>query len=183
MGVLSEIDGPAPCYPAFPQVVWLRGCHRDEVNRPAVTWPEYAVNRSHSTLASSLSEESKLNRSVLVVRSPGCYGPARLDQRARGGDHGPSQPPDVPPAAQRADHAPARSPRSATQHPRVLGRPSWFIPSHLTYSKALARWGYSTSSSQGTVPGSLRTSSPTHVLPGFATQPSSVKAAQRRTAR
>jgi hypothetical protein len=50
---LSEIDGQAPCYPAFPQVALIHEWHRDGVNRPAVTWPEYAVNRSHSTLASS----------------------------------------------------------------------------------------------------------------------------------
>jgi hypothetical protein len=40
-----------------------------------------------------------------------------------------------------ASHAPARLPRSATQHLRVLGRPGWFIPWHLTYSEAVVRWG------------------------------------------
>jgi hypothetical protein len=33
MGVLSEIDGRAPCYPAFFQVMPLREWHRDGVNR------------------------------------------------------------------------------------------------------------------------------------------------------
>ena len=32
MGVLSEIDSKAPCYPAFPLVVLLRKYHRDGVN-------------------------------------------------------------------------------------------------------------------------------------------------------
>ena len=32
MGVLSEIDSQAPCYPAFPQAAWLRKGHRDGVN-------------------------------------------------------------------------------------------------------------------------------------------------------
>ena len=32
MAVLSEIDGKAPCYPAFPLVVLLRKYHRDGVN-------------------------------------------------------------------------------------------------------------------------------------------------------
>jgi hypothetical protein len=32
MGVLSEIDSRAPCYPAFSQAIWLRTCRRDGVN-------------------------------------------------------------------------------------------------------------------------------------------------------
>jgi hypothetical protein len=32
---LSEIDGRAPCYPAFPLVMLLRKSHRDGVNRGA----------------------------------------------------------------------------------------------------------------------------------------------------
>jgi hypothetical protein len=32
MGVLSEIDGPAPCYPAFPQLALIHQWHRDGVN-------------------------------------------------------------------------------------------------------------------------------------------------------
>jgi hypothetical protein len=32
MGVLSEIDGQAPCYPASSQVVPIRERHRDGVN-------------------------------------------------------------------------------------------------------------------------------------------------------
>jgi hypothetical protein len=41
MGVLSEIDSRAPCYPAFPQVVRLRRCRRDGVNcgPAALPWP------------------------------------------------------------------------------------------------------------------------------------------------
>jgi hypothetical protein len=34
MAVLSEIDGRAPCYRAFFQVMPLRKCHRDGVNYP-----------------------------------------------------------------------------------------------------------------------------------------------------
>jgi hypothetical protein len=32
MGVLSDIDGPAPCYPAFPQLALVHQWHRDGVN-------------------------------------------------------------------------------------------------------------------------------------------------------
>jgi hypothetical protein len=32
MGVLSEIDSEAPCYPAFPQLTMLHEWHRDGVN-------------------------------------------------------------------------------------------------------------------------------------------------------
>jgi hypothetical protein len=32
MGVLSEIDSQAPCYPAFPLVVLLRRSYKDGVN-------------------------------------------------------------------------------------------------------------------------------------------------------
>jgi hypothetical protein len=32
MGVLSEIDSGAPCYPAFPLVVRLRESYKDGVN-------------------------------------------------------------------------------------------------------------------------------------------------------
>ena len=32
MGVLSEMGGPALCYPAFPLVVLLRKAYRDGVN-------------------------------------------------------------------------------------------------------------------------------------------------------
>jgi hypothetical protein len=31
-----EIDSEAPCYLASPEVVRLRQCHRDEVNRPGL---------------------------------------------------------------------------------------------------------------------------------------------------
>jgi hypothetical protein len=33
MGVLSEIDSRAPCYPAFPQLALIREWHKDGVNR------------------------------------------------------------------------------------------------------------------------------------------------------
>jgi hypothetical protein len=34
MRVLSEIDGLAPCYPAFPQLALIHQWHRDGVNTP-----------------------------------------------------------------------------------------------------------------------------------------------------
>jgi hypothetical protein len=61
MRVLSEIDGRAPCYPAFPQLALIHGWHRDGVTGgppdapllPAEGTPEKDGCRKHLLAASA----------------------------------------------------------------------------------------------------------------------------------